>query len=107
MIWLVVAAVVAAAGAATATIVFWNSVRTTVAAWLHRNNLHTSALMSATVLLDRIAVGVRRRVRVQTRTHGVRVIADEELTLDQVDDPKVKAQLARDGHLNIDIMHHL
>ncbi|WP_432932395.1 hypothetical protein ACQPZZ_14635 [Microbispora sp. CA-135349] len=107
MIWWVVAAVVAAAGAATVTVVFWDDVRTSVAAWLHRNDLNHGALMSAVILLDDTASTVRRRIRVQTRQHGVRVISDEEITYDQIDDPAVRAQLARDRHTSIDIMHHL
>lgn len=107
MIWWVVAAVVAAVGAATVTIVFWDDIRATVTAWLQRNNLTRGALMSATVLLDRIACGVRRRIRVGTPQYGTRIISEEEVTFDQIDDPAIKAQLARDRHLSIDIMHHL
>jgi hypothetical protein len=90
-----------------ATVAFWPTVVNRVADWLRRHDLDRSALMSATVLLDRVAVGVRRRIRVRTHTLGFQNVADETLSPDQIDDPQVRALLERRSQVQYDIMEQL
>ena len=105
VIFLVAGLIAAALGAGVA-ITFWDAIRETVAGWLRRRDLEKSALMGAVVLLDRVAVGVRRRIRVRT-ARKVEIISEQNLTLDQIDDPDLRALVQQHGQLEVDILHDL
>ncbi|GAA1777547.1 hypothetical protein [Luedemannella helvata] len=106
MIWLVVAAIAAAVGAG-AVVAFWPTIVNKLQAWLRENNLTKSALAEAVVRLDRMAGHVRRILRVRTRAYGVQKISEEQLSLDDIDDPQLRAELERTGNAERDVLHLL
>ena len=106
MIGLIIAAVAALVGAGAATVVFWTTIKDVLSRWLRERNLQESALMSAVVILDRLAVGIRRQLRVHTHAYGVQIISEEQLSIDQIDDPEVRAQVERRPHVELDILRH-
>jgi len=103
MIWLVVG-LVAAALSGGVVITFWNTGRETVLQWLRRHGLDKTVLTEAVILLDRIAVGIRRRIRIST-PQSTEIISEEALTLDQIDDPKIRAWAEQHSHVAIDMLH--
>lgn len=105
MIW-IVAGIVAAALGIGAAVTFWDAVRTTVMAWLRARNLDKAALVQAVIMLDRIAVGIRRRVMVRTAAVS-EIVSEETLTLDQIDDPAVRELLEQHDRVNIDFLQDL
>jgi hypothetical protein len=105
VIW-IVAGIVAAALGIGAAVTFWDSVRTTVMAWLRARDLDKGALLQAVVMLDRIAVGIRRRVMVRTAAVA-EIVSEETLTPDQIDDPTVRALLDQHRQVNIDFLSDL
>jgi hypothetical protein len=105
MIFLV-AGIIAAVIGAGAAVTFWDSVRTAITGWLHRHNLEKSALMEAVIRFDRVAVGIRRRIRVKTAC-GVEVISEEQLSIDEIDDPELRALLSRHSEVDVDVLHDL
>ncbi|WP_329179202.1 hypothetical protein [Streptomyces sp. NBC_01477] len=105
MIHIVLALVAALAGAA-AVVTFWGAVKDAVGAWLRERGLAKSALMSAVVVLDKLAVGVRRRVRLRT-AQGLCVILDQELGIEDIDDPRIRAMAEKQQHTEIDILNDL
>lgn len=105
MIGVILALLGAALGGA-AVVTFWNSVREAVTGWLQRNNLTKSALTEAVIVLDKLAVGIRRRIIVQTAQRR-EVVREEELSLDQIDDPQVRAEIQKRSHVQLDIMHQI
>jgi hypothetical protein len=102
-----VAGIIAAVAGAGATITFWDSVRSAITGWLRRNGLDKSALMEAVIQFDRLAVGIRRRIRVKTPRRGVEVISEERLSIDQIDDQSLRALVARHSQVDVDILHDL
>lgn len=106
MIHLIIAAIAAVAGAGAGALVvtFWDDIRRILREWLADHNLQQSALSSAVVILDRLAVGVRRKLRVRAPQHGTRVISEEHISLDQVDDPRLRALLETKGYAEADIL---
>ncbi|MFD7731689.1 hypothetical protein ACFV6F_15035 [Kitasatospora phosalacinea] len=103
MIQFLVLLAAAAIGAAVA-VTFWNGIVEAVSRWLREHGLADSDLMAAVVTLDRLAVGVRQRLTVRTPA-GFTVILDEELDLDDIDDPQVLAELERRGYFEIDLLN--
>jgi hypothetical protein len=94
MIWYLVAAAVAAVGAAL-TVSLWHDISDRVASWLRDQGLEKSSLMDAWVLLDKTVSGVRAKLRLVTRQHGSHeVVLERTYRLDQIDDPDVRALLA-------------
>ncbi|MFC4055079.1 hypothetical protein ACFOY4_35780 [Actinomadura syzygii] len=97
---------VAAALGAGAAVAFWDTVRTEVMNWLRARNLDKGALLEAVIVLDRVAVGIRRRVVVRTAAVP-ETVSEETLTLDQIDDPQVRALLEQHDQVNIDFLQDL
>ncbi|MBV8995062.1 MAG: hypothetical protein JO287_15510 [Pseudonocardiales bacterium] len=92
--YLVVAAAVAAVGAAL-TVSLWHDISDRVASWLRDHGLEKNSLMDAWVLLDNQISGIRAKLRLVTRQHGSHeVVLERTYRLDQIDDPEVRAQLA-------------
>ncbi len=105
MIFLVAGLIAAALGAGAA-ITFWDTVRAAITGWLHRHNLDKSALMEAVIQFDRLAVGVRRRIKVRTY-RGPEIISEEHLAIDQIDDPSLRALIQQHSQVDVDILHDL
>ena len=105
MIQIVLALAAALIGTAVA-VTFWGAVKDAVGKWLRELGLEKSALMSALVVLDKLAVGVRRQVKVRT-ADGPYVIIDQEMRLEDIDDPKIRALAEQQPHTEIDILHDL
>ncbi|GGM45683.1 hypothetical protein ACFFX1_22320 [Dactylosporangium sucinum] len=105
MIWLVWAVVAAVVGTAAVVVVTsWPEVAELLQRWLRRNNLTKSSLATAVVVLDRLAVGVRRVVRVTTHAGVTRKVSTEEIDIDDIDDPELRATLQRTGHAEGDVL---
>jgi hypothetical protein len=104
MIWIVWAVAAAIIGASAATVAFWPAIVGKVKAWLREHNLGKSALTEATVFLDHHIGKIRRIVRVGTRSHGVHKISEEYLSVDQIDDPQLLAELNRTGTAVRDVL---
>jgi hypothetical protein len=105
MIFLVAGLIAAALGVGVA-ITFWDSIRTAITGWLRRHGLEQSALMEAVIQFDRLAVGVRRRIKVRTY-RGTEIISEERLAIDQIDDPNLRALLRQHSEVNVDILRDL
>lgn len=101
----VVVALVAALFGAAVVVTFWGAVKDAVGAWLRERGLDKSALMSAVVVLDKLAVGIRRRVKVRT-AQGLYVVLDQELRIEDIDDPTIRAMVEQQ-HTEIDILNDL
>ena len=105
MIFLVAGLIAAALGAGVA-ITFWDSIRTAVTGWLHQHDLEKSALMEAVIQFDRLAVGVRRRIKVRTY-RGTEIISEEHLAIDQIDDPNLRALVQQHSQVDVDVLHDI
>jgi hypothetical protein len=89
-------------------------IRAWVARWLREHNLHQSSLLSAVVILDRVAGSVKQTVKaslrvttkqsaaVAARTETHRFV--REYGFDQVTDPEVRAMLERRGHAKQNVL---
>lgn len=103
--WLVVAAVVALAGAAAT---LSNVVRQRVARWLGEHGLRHSALMDAWILLDQQASRIRGQLRLRTRTYGISIVTlDRTLAWTEIDDPDLLAALRSTGRAEARILDQL
>ena len=103
--WLVIAAVVALAGAA---VTLSNEIRQRVASWLREHDLNRSALMKAVILLDRSASGIRGRLQLGTERYGTRtVVLARTFAWSEIDDPALVAALRSAGHARADVLHQL
>lgn len=105
MIWAAVALGGAIVGVVVA-ISFWKEIRRLVLDWLHRNGLQRTALTEAFIILDAVASGARRRIRVTAPSHGPRLISDEVIPLDQLD-PALRARLENQTHVEVDVLSQL
>jgi hypothetical protein len=103
---LLIAGIVAAVVGAGAAVTFWDSIRTVITGWLHRHGLDRSALMEAVIRFDKLAVKVRRRITVRT-SRGVEIISEEQLSIDQIDDPQLRALVQQHSQVDVDILHDL
>lgn len=104
MIWFLVAAVVAAAGAAL-TVSLWHDISDRVASWLRERGLEKSSLMDAWLRLDKKISGVRATLRLVTRQHGVQeVVLERPYRLDQIDDPEVRALLTSRSTAQVNVL---
>jgi len=104
--WLVVAAVVAIAGAAATTLS--STVRLRVSHWLREHGLNHSALMDAWILLDGTAGRIRGRLRLRTATYGTTVLTlERDFTWDEIDDPVLLAAVRSAGHAETLILDQL
>jgi hypothetical protein len=101
-----VAGVIAAVIGAGAVVTFWDSVRNLITGWLRQRGLEKSALMEAVIQFDRLAVAIRRRVKVKTRS-GVEIISEERLSIEQIDDPHLRTLVALHGQVDVDILQDL
>jgi hypothetical protein len=106
VIGVVIAALAALFGAAAA-VGYWNGVREAITAWLHRHGLAKTALTKALIELDKVAVGIRRTIKVATAHRPVETVTVEELALDQITDPELLRQLEAGKTVRIDILHDL
>ncbi len=101
LVWIVGAFVVA-----HVVVKFWDEIRNSVAAWLRRLGLSRSRLMDAWVLLDRVVSGVRCRFIAKTTQAEVKV-EESLLSMDEIDDPEVVAQLKRNSEVKRDAMTYV
>lgn len=83
---------------------FWQDICQKVAEWLRQHNLDKSILMDAWVKLDRTMVGIRSRIFIRTARTGNIMITEENLSLNQIDDSEVRAELERQGCSSRNIM---
>ncbi|HZZ85375.1 MAG TPA: hypothetical protein VFE30_12615 [Anaeromyxobacteraceae bacterium] len=87
----------------------WDEVRDSVATWLRDNGLEKSALLEAWVLFERgVAAGRRVVSRLFVRTRKTGVVHVQETTYDdpsRIEDPEVRAELARRRQVRRDVMH--
>jgi hypothetical protein len=101
-----VAAIIAAVAGAGAAVTFWDSVRTTIASWLRRHNLDKSALMAAVIRFDRLAVAIRRQIIVTT-SRGVEIISEQHMSINEIDEPRLRALAQQHSQVDVDILHDL
>jgi len=104
MIWVVWAVIAAAVGAAVVGVTFWPEIAERLRQWLRRNNLTKSQLASAVLVLDRWATKVRRTLRVTTQARINHDISIEEIDINSIDDPELRALLERTGHAEVDVL---
>ena len=92
-------------GAVAAALVIWDQVRDKLAAWLRKMGLHKSALMDAVVCFDAIAGKVRSRLFAITHQTGEVQIDETTYRMDQIDDPKVLAELRKRGYAERSVLN--
>lgn len=83
---------------------FWDDIRDQVAAWLRECGLDKSVLMDAWIVLDRLAVGIRRKIFVETKQTGEVMISETTFALDKIDDPETRVELEKRGHVKKQIL---
>jgi len=99
----------AAVGGTIYVIANWPEIKDAISSWLRKNNLSKSALMSALVIFDRIAVGIRRRIIVETPQTGTKTIEDETFSEEKLrkEEPDVYKELQKRNHVEIDVMEQI
>jgi hypothetical protein len=84
--------------------VYWQQVANEIASWLRSRGLEKNSLMDAWVQLDRQMTKIRSRVFVKNRRGEVIQVSVKTLSLEQVDDPEVRALLARQSTVHRNVM---
>ena len=100
LIYLIAAALAVAFGASLS-----NGVRRRVASWLRQHGLAKSMLMDVVVVLDKVASGIKAKVRVTARNRPTEMLSIEKTyRYDQIKDPQLRAELQRRGHAEQDVL---
>jgi hypothetical protein len=107
MIDLIIYAVIAAVGGLVSlvSVAMLKDVHQRVARWLRQNNLETSALMEAIVLLDQVGTAIRGRVKVVTRSQRTDILTLERTySIHQIKDAQLRVALEQRGHAEQNVM---
>lgn len=104
----VVGAIAAAAGGLYLGWRYRQKIREDVSSWLRQRNLQNSALMSALLMFDNVMAGVeqvRRRIVVKTSETGEQVVAEEDISLEELRKtaPEIYELLMANGSVEQDI----
>ena len=87
----------------------WPEVSDKISSWLHDNKLNKTALMSALVIFDKVVVGIRHLIIVETKQTGRQTVEEKTLSIEEIRrrDPDVYNELQKRDHLEIDILKQL
>jgi len=99
----------AAVGGTIYVIANWPEIKDAISSWLRKNNLSKSTLMSALVIFDKIAVGIRRRIIVKTPQTGTRTIEEKTFSEKEIrkEEPDVYKQLQTKSRIKFDVMDQI